>query len=592
MNLPQRFTQKMKQEEISRHQLCERLINFGWLPATPKDLGEDFIVHIYNEGRASGVTFHLQEKSIVNLVARRKKNYLSYKNVEVKDVVHWHSFHIQTVVFVVWDIRLREGRWIFVDDIVSDLDQRKPNWRTGKTVTIRIPWSNTTDDVGLVRLRQEIGGRLFPVISKGKDLHFLINLNLSDTDEGRDARGELDKLIRKGERATFVGRAINSVNVSEWAKPWIGWYDPEKVALILEPTLPPDVLNVEIAAIGDNDETIFMPNIELKYTKFGSEIKQLSNEHQTTHLHFSFAFYPVEKIISFSTHINNLGGNASVARDIMRFHAALAVGGILRLTILSPEQTVADFPLPPLPNAVQYLDGIELIDKICRIQDKTHQFIRVPQDGWMQKEIKAIKDLSEVIERGVLRLPGDNYTSQLNREELKMMLEACKNGSETTFILRSEGSEFDIFDVQINTGPVVRYIPVVIKMSVGDLENHINSMNQDDIFDLEFIASEVVDVFPEWFSREADLLARKLVRQFGADKVYLYGSLAWEGSPNEHTSIELAVQGLASDRLSDASKVLTSSSKFAINIYNIDDVSDGLKNSIIENGKLLLTRNG
>ncbi|MFP4438423.1 MAG: DUF4365 domain-containing protein [Chloroflexaceae bacterium] len=163
---PARYTDQMRQEQISRNQLSERLAEFGWVIAAPvPDLGEDFVVHIYFEGRATGVMFHVQEKSVTNLHERRKDDHLVYKNIAVKDVIHWEACSLP-VVLIVWDVTLREGRWALMNDVIADLDQRLTDWRDKQAVRVRLPWRNRTDDAGLVQLRQQVGQCLFPLIAR------------------------------------------------------------------------------------------------------------------------------------------------------------------------------------------------------------------------------------------------------------------------------------------------------------------------------------------------------------------------------------------------------------------------------------------
>jgi len=160
------YTDQMRQEQISRNQLSERLAEFGWVIAAPMpDLGEDFVVHIYFEGRATGVMFHVQEKSVTNLHERRKDDHLIYKNIAVKDLVHWEAFSLP-VVLIVWHVTLREGRWALMNDIIADLDQRLTDWRDKQVVRVRLPWRNRTDDAGLVQLRQQVGQCLFPLTAR------------------------------------------------------------------------------------------------------------------------------------------------------------------------------------------------------------------------------------------------------------------------------------------------------------------------------------------------------------------------------------------------------------------------------------------
>jgi hypothetical protein len=163
-----RFTPEKQQELISRYQFCERVVEFGWIPVPPEDLGEDFIVHIYFEGQATGASFYVQEKSVVNLHKRRKGDFLPY-SFDVKDLKHWEKF-VQPVVLVVWDIKLREGRWALLKGVIKRIDQTRPKWRTQKETRVYIPWNNTTDNDGLVKLRHKVGKIMFPIIGKGKEL--------------------------------------------------------------------------------------------------------------------------------------------------------------------------------------------------------------------------------------------------------------------------------------------------------------------------------------------------------------------------------------------------------------------------------------
>jgi hypothetical protein len=69
-----RSSTQLEQEQISRHQLSERLSQYRWHFSFPSpDFGEDFIVEIYNNGQNTGVTFYIQEKSVTNIAARKTK---------------------------------------------------------------------------------------------------------------------------------------------------------------------------------------------------------------------------------------------------------------------------------------------------------------------------------------------------------------------------------------------------------------------------------------------------------------------------------------------------------------------------------------
>src|SRR5437762_13978689 len=86
-----RYSTQAQQEDVSLGQVKARLAAHGW-PADKleRDLGEDFIVQIYDEGRASGLDFYLQVKSTaaINVVAKKGASYAVYP-IKVSDLEHW-----------------------------------------------------------------------------------------------------------------------------------------------------------------------------------------------------------------------------------------------------------------------------------------------------------------------------------------------------------------------------------------------------------------------------------------------------------------------------------------------------------------------
>ena len=116
-------------------------------------------VLIYFDGRATGVTFHIQEKSVTNLLKRKSGHFLVYP-LKVSDLKHWEAFSFPVVV-IIWDIKQKEGRWGLVKDLISQLDQNRPRWRTQSKVNVQIPWANTTEDAGLNQLKASIGRHVY-----------------------------------------------------------------------------------------------------------------------------------------------------------------------------------------------------------------------------------------------------------------------------------------------------------------------------------------------------------------------------------------------------------------------------------------------
>ncbi|HRI72449.1 MAG TPA: DUF4365 domain-containing protein, partial [Polyangium sp.] len=109
--LPRRFGRQDRQEAESKADFLKRLAKLGWNALEPaKDLGEDYLVQIYDDGVSSGLSFYVQLKSIRDAEkhkGKRAPNELRY-SLEVKDIEHWEA-QSPPVVLVVWDLDKQVG---------------------------------------------------------------------------------------------------------------------------------------------------------------------------------------------------------------------------------------------------------------------------------------------------------------------------------------------------------------------------------------------------------------------------------------------------------------------------------------------------
>jgi predicted nucleotidyltransferase len=588
MDKPIRFTSQKQQELISRSQLCERLIAFGWIPTSPEDLGEDFIVHIYFQGQATGVTFHTQQKSVTNLNQRRKGDYLIY-DFKVKDLKHWEEFSLP-VVLIVWDTKLREGRWALLSTVLSELDQKRPKWRTNKSkARVYIPWNNTTDDTGLVWLRQSIGDSMYPLIAKDKSLDLTMTLSFPDTREGIEARKAFERFYKEGEQATFKGRIIQKLEFSEWARPWLGIEDdPDKREVTVGSLCCSEAHPFDITIISASGETASISNVELKRIKAGTELIQLSNDHQTSPLHFQFTFsFSVQ--CSASVKVNNLGTNVYITRDILGFLQALAAGGELQLTSLIRGVPLPfTVPVPPQPQMAPNPEFLQLIDKLCMIQDKTCQFLQVPAEGLTDEDVRAIIELASIIEHGKTIAKDKRGTVRFRGQALlDAILDSHRQGKPISLTRSDDESYVEVFGQKIQTGRMSRHITGILEMPVTESEKAIASLETDEHLALQLIDVEVVEVFPDWFTREAQRLSQCLVKAFEVESVYLFGSLAWDDVHIGETRIDLAIGSLSKERYLEAASYLERESTFSVNLVDLNQVPDRLRQRILTEGKLL-----
>jgi predicted nucleotidyltransferase len=566
------------------------LDEFGWIATPPdEDLGEDFIVHIYLDGRATGVTFHVQEKSVTNLHERRKGDFLVY-DFEVKDLKHWESFSLP-VVLVVWDIELRKGRWALIDDVISDLDQRRPNWRENKSkASVYIPWDNTTDDAGLIKLKQGIGHRLFPIIAGNKPLEIQFKREFPNTDEGKAAYEAIDRAIKEGEPITIQG--FRELNFSNWFMSWFGEFDPQKATISLGP--PPSVPTflVRIDIISTLGETAILPIIELKMIKVGSEVAQLSNQHQNSALHFLFKVPDLTKTKegTVTISLNHLGHNVYETREVLRFLQAVSSGGELRLTPLTEDKLPIIVYVSRNLEKKPPLQFMQLVDKVCIIQDKISQFLRIPDEGPTDADIQAINELAIIVEQGKNLAKTKEITWEFKEEALDILLDLHRHNKLSHFTILSTESWVELFEAKIPTGPMTRHVTGKIAMSLDELESSISALTADTYLPIKFINVEIVEIFPDWFIREAQRLSQLLAEKFGVEAVYLFGSLVWNDIHTPETDIDLALSGLPEEQFLEAVSYLERESKFPIDLVDLSKVSNHLRQRILTEGKLLYER--
>jgi len=86
---------------------------------------------------------------------------------------------------------------------------------------------------------------------------------------------------------------------------------------------------------------------------------------------------------------------------------------------------------------------------------------------------------------------------------------------------------------------------------------------------------------------EAMRVAEVLVRDFGARRVYLFGSLLQEGRFHERSDVDLAVEGIAPERFFKTWAAVGADVHVPIELVDIDEVGEAMRELILEHGELL-----
>ncbi len=501
-----RFTPEMKQELISRCQLSERLIEYGWLPGTTiLDLGEDFLVYIYLNSEATGVSFQIQEKSTPDLPSYLLKNgtHLSYK-FPVKDVKHWETFDLPLVLLIVWDVTLREGRWTFIDDVISDLDRRRPNWRGNKkNVNVHIPWNNTTDDTGLAKLKLSVGYRLFPVIVRDRSFELKVSLDFAESTDTDANLAAFNRLIKEGDEATFVGQTIRSLQFSDWFSKWFGKYDPDTVTLSIGSQPSPHSLSVAIHIINNDGQMASVSDISLKLVKQGTDLMYLTNEHQVHPIGLSLTIYKPEisNKRSLSCKMRSLGHDAHQALQILEFFRTLSAGGKCIITALEHDVNLSEFALTPGQFKSPSPESVRLVRRLCEIQSRVGIIIKVPNEGISEEEAQTIYKLEHVLKHGQVSAKYDRAEICCNKRTLEAALEGRRAGQRLYIRHMYESFSFDLLGYSIPVGQMIRIICAEIDIPDDEAEKIVVTLGPDDSADIDFINVEVNETFPEIVER-------------------------------------------------------------------------------------------
>lgn len=594
MVAPIRDTPQQKQERISLSQIQERFDQFDWLPTKPNvDLGEDLIIHIYHEHRATGVLFHVQAKSVTNLIERKRKEFLPY-SFSVKKLKEWEKFKLP-VVLLVWDIYMREGRWVLLQNIISKLDSDFPNWRNKKKKkskpmqVVHIPWRNTTDDNGLIRLRHEIATFLYPRITDNKPQSMKVSFSFPTTEEGRQEFESLERAIKMGEIGSWEGVLTG---MSEEILPWFGDLVNQKGIFSKLPIESPKTIGNITFVVTNGENGEWHVTSDFRITKGGSESLEISNEHRTESL-LHFIIREEKNNLSTTVKINNqaktMSSSAHQARAAFRFLETLSQG--CRLSLYLPNQ---DKPIVTKINPLGkiftlHLEILQLLDKVCVIEDEFDTSFAIPLEETTSEDIQDVDELIEIIETGKYTAQNQIFTVEFNNPELlNRLLETHQQNREMVFRVKPEEFGYELFGKFLDIGH--RRIDIVqgtIGMPVEQFKNAIAVVTDDSPFKLKLVNSTITNIYPDQYIKEAKRISKLLRQNFEFENIHLFGSLVWGDLFNVETDIDLAIVGLAPDKFMSVLSLIEKSTKYPVDLVDISNVPESLRQQILNEGQLL-----
>ncbi|WP_437905055.1 DUF4365 domain-containing protein [Sorangium sp. So ce327] len=330
-----RLSAQKRQEQRSLGQIQDCFSDWN-VNRFSEDLGEDLIVQIYDDGRSTGLSFYFQVKSVQDIeayVLRRSPATISYREIEVKDLLHWID-STPPVIVMLWDVNRHTGVWQDVPSIVKALDKRSPGWRRRKRgkVSVEFPRAHTTDEAGRSALRKTVAHIALPQIAAGRKLKLKPTFLFKNTPEGKVVADAFRRALDEGGAVTIDAEYIKSVRFSDW---WERAHGSATVSSITISSVPSqERVRFGFRAVSPtHTETVYL---EMRRLKAGRKQSTFTTADSMQPLDARLTIsFPKERRVTFSFSFEiKPAPNVAVALSLTRF--ALAIHATSEVFVILP----------------------------------------------------------------------------------------------------------------------------------------------------------------------------------------------------------------------------------------------------------------
>lgn len=493
-----RLTPQQSQENISRKSFEEFLETNEWVTVDiSPDLGEDILVQVYDGGVSTGLSFYTQLKSTSNLEGfRLKSGSISYP-FKVKDLQHWKDQGIP-VLLVIWDIRLKQGCYIWAKDALTMLDAKSRDWRKKGKVKIQFLAHNKLDGNAFAKLRSDLAKHYFPIISKGKDLEIKASFEFPRTPEGEMKLAEFNRFLASGDDVELEGGFIKSFELPDWWTRLLGSSDPSKMTLKLGSSKQSPTHPFRIDFFSAQFGVERLDHIELRLEKGGEEEVWISNEQQS--MHIKIRMVVMKKTKEFKMTITFLMGGVDgfQAKQIFHLQQILSSKSEVRFRNLADgnEATlISDQGILQHPDA----RTVDFVNKLCLIQNATGVLFAFPEDGsYTYEDEIAADELVSITQTGKHKQVGKNFSADFRKPGVELLASALEGSQTIQFQLSADDNFVNLLGKSIQLGSAILYIRGFWDKTSEDLKKWIENAQQEDSLKVELVNVEIVYEFENW----------------------------------------------------------------------------------------------
>lgn len=324
-----RYSPQSQQEDVSIGQV--KACFAGWATSQVKDLGEDLLVQVFDDGHTTGVSFYVQVKSTTDLATRslKKGSDVAY-SFETKDLIHWEMSAVP-VVLLVWDITKCGGVWLDIPAAIKALDAKSRKWRDQENATVHLPKKHGTDQAGRDLLRLTIGGLYLPLVGKGREIEITSKIQFPNTTAGRAKLAAFQKVLDEGGSIEFAGKEIVGFTASDWWEQLMGKRVP--VSLSIQPSRSDSRFPLQLVATSQHRTEVV--SLEMKRASAGLKQVTFDNAHEDSPFRLSFRLPidggRVKGNVASSVSINHPVKTVAATLVATRFLIAIAEGAAVAM---------------------------------------------------------------------------------------------------------------------------------------------------------------------------------------------------------------------------------------------------------------------
>ena len=494
---PMRRSPQQLQERISRKQFETCLESAEWICDTIDDLGEDFLVRIYESGASTGLALFVQLKSTQDLNKHAICDDLISYPIEVKDLLHWQD-STTPVFIVVWDVNRHSGKWISVEETLRDLSVRKAGWESQTVVHIHIPASNEVDATGLQNIRRLVADHYYPSVARGKTLTIRTVFRFPLDQAGKAALEAVERHASRGDPVEIPGIYIQKVEFSRWWRRLYGEIDFTSGSIALGPAQPPRVIPMQVRVEATDGSYGATPFLRMTVEKAGLEEVILSNHGQQAPLEFQIVLGKTDRRFKITFEVCGPGRDVVQTQEILRFLRAFAAGGQLQLLILETDGKL-EAAIPDGLNHPPARELIELVNNLCVIQAKTRTPLDLPANWhFTRNDLETARDLLKILKTGTDERCGASVNLELLKTGVEQIVGIHAAGEPANLSIRYEEAWAELFDTKIPLGPMTRKVTGHLVLPSEDMDSFLAELAPEATAEVKIVDAEIVESYESW----------------------------------------------------------------------------------------------